>query len=185
MELRPVPMPARTTRRWYAAAAGASVVPFLLLVVVPTALGLHRFVVGSDAMRGSLSTGTLILTQQVPVSDLAAGDVISFVPPAPYEGRVTRRVVSVAPAGVRTGSDDRADPWIVPAGSAGVDRMVLHVPWIGYPFLGPLGRGSWALLLALPIVVISLVLARDQRRRRSPAAAAEAAEEPVRPVVPQ
>lgn len=183
MELRPVPRRTTLTPRWYAVVAGVSVVPFLVMVIVPAVLDLHRFVLSSDAMGGSLSRGSLILAQQVPVGDLAAGDVISFVPPAPYnaDGMVTRRVLSVGPRGATTASDstNQIDPWTLPSVSGVVDRMVLHVPWIGYPFLGAVGRGAWALLVALPVAVVAFLLSRDLRRRRPPVEAPEQ----VRPVV--
>jgi len=144
--------------------------PLVLLVLLPGVLGLQRYVVTGRSTDGPVDRGSLILTRRVPVTDLVAGDVISFVPPAPYagEGLVTRRVARVEPGVVETVADGThgIDPWRLPTNGPSVSRMVFHVPWIGYPFLHAADRGLWVMLAAVPLAAIGVAFGADQQRRR-------------------
>lgn len=170
MELRPVARREPLSTGVWVAVVCAIAAPAILLVLLPGVLGLQRYVVTGHAMDGTVGRGSLILTEHVPATDLKPGDVISFVPPGQYaaEGTVTRRVARLQPGGITTIADSthRVDPWRLPTSDPTVSRMVLHVPWIGYPFLGALDRGLWLMLASVPLAAIGLALGADVQRRR-------------------
>src|SRR5215216_7521165 len=71
---------------------------FGALLVLPAALGWQRYVIVSGSMTGTYDRGSLVLDEVVPVSQLRAGDVITYRPPAGAgpEGLVTHRIASIA-----------------------------------------------------------------------------------------
>jgi signal peptidase I len=172
VEFRPVPHRAPLAGRLWLIVAGAILLPVILLVVMPAVLGLHRYVVSSDAMAGSIGRGSLIFADREPVSSLKVGDVISFDPPGDPGDMVTREVASVGQQGIRTRvADGSIDTWTLPVTSS-ADRMVVHVPLLGYPFLGSVDRTMWLLLASVPLAAIALAVAGDvdrTRRLRRPA----------------
>jgi signal peptidase I len=54
------------------------------LMLVPTILGYQRYVLVSGSMTPAIPTGSIVYDEVVPVSELAVGDVITFVPPPSY-----------------------------------------------------------------------------------------------------
>jgi hypothetical protein len=145
----------------------ALALPLVLLVVLPATLGLHRFVVTSDAMGDSVPRGSMTFAEQVPGVELGVGDVITFREPGAGAdaGFVTRRVVSITPARIRTGSDTGVDPWTLPAGGER-QRVVAHIPYVGYPFISGVRSTVWVLLASVPMLAVLLALLADLARAR-------------------
>jgi signal peptidase I len=135
-------------------------VPVVMLVLLPTVLGLDRYVVSERSMDGSLGRGSVVMARQVGPTDLAVGDVITFRPPGgKADERVTRRIVAIE-GDVATTRADNADA----AGSTAslqlrlsredtYARVWLGVPWIGYPFVMD---GGWLLLAAAALAALVL-----------------------------
>lgn len=168
MEIAPVP------RRPPLSAVGrlvlvlAFLLPVVVLMLVPATLGLQRYVVTGDAMGGSMGRGALVYAHSVPVSDLAVGDVITFVPPGSDSGdRVTRRVVGLEAGTARTQGDDRSrpDPWTLSLDDPVQTKVLFAVPWVGYPFTGPLGGGAGIVLGIGTVALIGALGARISARR--------------------
>lgn len=159
--------------------------PVTLLVVLPTMLGLERYVVTSDAMGGAMPAGTLLLERRVPVGDLQVGDVVTVPRPGTSgegEGKgalLTHRVVGLAPGEVRTRADrgeqpvtvsTRADPTLA--------RVEVAVPLVGLPLLAGNDGRLWGLVTLLgagALAALGLVrpgprpVPGGDRRRRAPA----------------
>lgn len=167
VELYPVPRRAPMTGRLWLLAAAVVLAPVVLFAVAPTVLGLHRFVVTGHELDGVVDRGSVVFASPVSAGSVHDGDVISFR--RPDSGVLVTRVVSNVRYGeIRTADAvGHLDPWQLPA-STGVDRMVLHVPWVGYPFLGAVSRLPWLLLAALPASALLLALIDDLRRSRRP-----------------
>jgi signal peptidase len=170
MEIAPVP------RRPPLPAAGrvltvlALLLPVTVLTLVPVMLGMDRYVVTGDAMDGVMGRGSLIYARPVPVSDLEVGDVITFTPPGAASGtRVTRRVVALEGLTARTqgDSEDAPDPWTLALEGPTQSKVVLAVPWVGYPFSGAVGTSTWTLLGVGAAVGLLALLAPAVRRRRA------------------
>jgi signal peptidase len=185
VEITPVPQPTPTVSRGRVLAAALVIGPVVVLVFLPSVLGLQRFVVTDRAMEGdaegSISRGSVALTRTVPAADLAVGDVIVLRPPgedgSPAEDSVTRRIVAIKSGEARTRGDnlDVDDPWRVDVSTGTYPRVVFAVPWIGRPFSGQAGEGGWWLLVAVIVVAFAVALAlavaapwRTARQRRRP-----------------
>ena len=85
MEITPVPRPAPAIGRGRVVVALLVLGPVVVLVFLPSVLGLHRYVVADRSMdgglEGSIGRGSVALTREVPGTDLTIGDVIVFRPP--------------------------------------------------------------------------------------------------------
>jgi hypothetical protein len=159
------PVPHRATRgEWRRLALGLLVLaPVVLLVVLPAVLGLERHVITERSMDGSLGRGSVVLAREVPPTDLAVGDVITFVPPgSSSDVLVTRRIVAMndGHATTRADTSDNVDPWRVPLTRSSYARVWLAVPWIGYPFVMD---GGWVLLAAAALAALVLAVIAGRR----------------------
>lgn len=186
MEITPVPQPAPALSRGRVLAALLVLGPVIVLVFLPSVMGLQRYVVTDAAMagdvEGSIGRGSVALTRNVPVADLVAGDVIVFRPPVGEgaagedtagedtagEDTVTRRIVAIEGGAARTRGDNRPaeDPWQVDVTSGTYPRVVFAVPWIGRPFSGQAGQGGWWLLAGAIVMTLALAVAAPWRRAR-------------------
>jgi signal peptidase len=170
MEIAPVPARRRLSSRARACLLLAVFAPVTLLALVPTMLGLERYVVVNDSMSGGIDRGSVVLERVVPLSDLEVGDVITYRPPASAgrEGLVTHRIVHIDGSHLQTQGDARGapDPWLVPVDDASLPRVVLAIPLVGYPFVGAVPQEVWLVLLLVPTVALGLLTLRDTRRRR-------------------
>src|SRR3712207_9502991 len=95
MEIAPVPRRLAQGERRRFLLALLVLVPVMLMLLVPPALGLDRFVVTDGSMDGTVGRGSVVLARDAPVADLEVGDVITFQRPGPEAGLVTRRIVSL------------------------------------------------------------------------------------------
>lgn len=165
MEIRTAPNPATATP-WGRALLGAVVLgPLVALVLLPTGLGLDRYVVTGG--ESGISRGTLLFERVVPVSDLRAGDVITYERPrsADAGGTVTERIVSVGPAGIvtRGSTGPVADRWVSRADRSTVRVVELEVPVVGWAYLLLTSPQGWALALASAVALVLLSRRRDHR----------------------
>lgn len=176
MEITPVPHPSSALSRGRVVGALLVIGPVIVLVFLPTVLGLHRYVVADDSMAGdrdgSIARGSVALTRDVPAIDLQVGDVITFRPPV-QDGlepgsSVTRRIVAIDDGAALTRGDgqDSDDPWRLDVTEDTYPRVVFAVPWIGYPFSGDAGQGGWMVLVTASVIALLLSAAGPWRRRR-------------------
>jgi signal peptidase len=160
LEIAPVPHRSVRGERRRLAIGLLVLAPVVLLVLLPTVLGLDRYVVTDRAVDGSPGRGSVVLAREVPPTDLRVGDVITFRPSGTdSEDRVTRRVVSIEDGVAITQGVAGTDSLEVPLTGSSYARVWLSVPWIGYPFVMD---GGW-LLLAL-VAASALGLAVGGRR---------------------
>jgi len=176
VEITPVPHPSPALSRGRVVGALLVIGPVIVLVFLPSVLGLQRYVVADDAMAGdrdgSIGRGSVALTREVPATDLRVGDVITFRPPAPdglEPGQsVTRRIVAIDDGVAVTRGDGQGydDPWTLDVTEDTFPRVVLAVPWIGYPFSGEAGQGGWVVLALAAILALLLAALGPWRRHR-------------------
>ena len=139
---------------------------FGLLLVLPAALGWQRYVITSGSMTGTYDRGSLVLDEVVPVSELRAGDVITYRPPAGAgpEGLVTHRIAEISRDELgrrmfRTKGDANrsADPWTFALPKGEEARVRAGVPYAGFA-LAALGRRDLRMLIiGLPAGLIALM----------------------------
>jgi len=161
------------------------------LMLVPAALGYHRYVIVSGSMTGTYDQGSIVYDKPVPVASLKVGDPITYAPPTGAQTvhrLVTHRIAwigkdrSGAPA-FRTKGDANpsVDPWRFVLNQPTQDKVAFSIPYAGYVFAA-LGL-QWVrmLLLGLPALLLAAAILRGVWRRageeaaRREAAAAAAA----------
>ena len=131
-----------------------------LLVLVPAALGLQRYVITGGSMTGTIDKGSLVYSRLTPVDRLKVGDIVTFVPPG-YPSPVTHRILSMSLHGgkrvFRTKGDFNkvADPWRVTFDKPMLARCVYHIPYLGYPLAAFALRPVRLLLIGLPAILIA------------------------------
>jgi signal peptidase I len=132
------------------------------LVLLPSVLGLERYVIVSGSMTGTYDEGTLLLSEVVPTEELRVGDVITYLPPS-GDHLVTHRIVSIdrdaAGRIYRTKGDANpvADPWTFRLDGETQARAAFGVPKVGH-LLDALGRRDVRMaVIALPALVICLL----------------------------
>jgi len=141
--------------------------PVVLLLLLPAALGLDRYVVTDASMDGSLGRGSVALARDVPPSDLQVGDVINVRSHGQHGDRVNRRIVAIRDGAATVAADDGSvDPMTVSlTGPSSYSRIWLGVPWIGYPFVVD---GGWAVLAAVALAALLLAIAMGRRGQPKP-----------------
>ncbi|HEX5088892.1 MAG TPA: S26 family signal peptidase [Nocardioides sp.] len=154
MEIAPVPHRSTHRERRRLVLGLVVLVPVVLLVLLPTVLGLDRYVVSDRSMHGTLGRGSVVLAREVPPSDLRAGDVITVQRGVgPNDDRVVRRIVAIHGDTATIGSDAGADARPLSLTSPSYSRVWLAIPWIGYPFVLD---GGWLLLLSVAATFLAL-----------------------------
>ncbi len=144
-----------------------------LAVVVVGRVRLEPVLTGSMAPR--YPVGTLVAVTPVRPGSIRVGDVVMFVPPAPYRtptgGPVLHRVVSIAtaPGGqllVRTKGDANPapDPWTVDASRGGLMRLRGSSVVAGRVLEGARHTTSGPALLVWPGVLLMWLAARTRRQ---------------------
>lgn len=188
-------VPPRPRRRIVLALRALSTVGCLALasvMLVPAALGYHRYVIVSGSMTGTYDRGSIVFDRPVATSSLHVGDVITYAPPPGaqyFHELVTHRIVWAGRdrsggRAFRTKGDHNPspDPWRFVLNRPSQDRVAFSVPYLGYAFAA-LGL-AWVrmLVLALPALLIALAAVRRawvqagvEARSRQGAAAAGAA----------
>lgn len=138
--------------------------------IAPGLFGYERYVITGGSMSGTFEKGSLAFEKQVPVADLAVGDVITYLPP-PDSGvstLVTHRITAIEPgstgAGVITTQGDAnpdPDPWEFSLTSATQPVVVQTVPLLGHVFIALANPQVRMVVIGLPAALIALLALRD------------------------
>lgn len=171
----------------------ACVVTLLLVVavmLVPSLLGLQRYVIVGGSMTGTIDKGSVVYARLTPVADLKAGDIITFVPPQETMP-VTHRILSVKTQGgervFRTKGDYNAvaDPWTIAFSQPEQARYAYHLPYVGYGLAALSLRPVRMAIIGLPALLIAISLlwslwasAGEEARRQEAAAVLESTDRP-------
>jgi signal peptidase len=139
-----------------------------LVLVVPALLGFDRYVITGGSMTGTVDKYSVVFEREVPVDELAVGDVITYQPPAdaPTHSLVTHRIIAIGPSAdgrsvLRTQGDANPDPdpWRFELSQPTVNRMAFHIPYVGWPLIALADPQTRRLLLGVPAGVIGLLAA--------------------------
>ncbi|MEI7815169.1 MAG: signal peptidase I [Coriobacteriia bacterium] len=135
-----------------------------LMILLPAAMGLQRYVITGGSMTGTISKGSVVYSKVIPVTQLREGDIVTFVPPS-YAEPVTHRIIGITMSkdGERlfqTKGDfnEVADPWKVTFAESSAPVHVFHVPYVGYLLALLSLRWARMLLIGLPALIIALSL---------------------------
>lgn len=150
--------------RWFGVLTNVAITLVVLVALaflVPALLGFQRYVITSGSMTGTYDIGSVVFSETVPVSELAVGDVITYVPPAEsgIDHLVTHRIVSIDGQDFRTQGDanPQVDPWTFQLAAATQPRAVASVPWVGHVFLALADRGTRMVVIGVPAAVVALL----------------------------
>lgn len=143
----------------------AALVFVVAAILVPSLLGLQRYVITGGSMTGAIPKGAVIYSRLTPAGQLRTGDIITFQPPG-MSTAVTHRIIAVedGPGGTpafRTRGDfnEAADPWSpVTLNEPQQARYVFHVPLLGYALAALGTRAVRIALIGVPAVLIALSL---------------------------
>jgi signal peptidase len=139
------------------------------LMLGPAALGFHRYVILTGSMTGTYDRGSIVFDRQVPVSELKVGDPITYSPPPGFtsQQRVTHRIwwIGRGTGGQRVfktkGDANKApDAWKFSLSQPTQDRVVFHVPYVGYLFVLLSLRNFRMVLVGVPALMIGLWILR-------------------------
>jgi signal peptidase I len=162
--------------------AAAVCIALGVVTLAPVALGLQHYVIVSGSMTGTYDQGSVVFDEQVPVSSLQVGDVITYSPPASVPaahatGLVTHRIFSIKDVGGHEifrskGDANRSpDPWTFTLDQPTQAKVVAGVPYIGYAlaalsirWVRMLAIGVPALLVAISVLAGMAGEAKDERR---------------------
>ncbi len=149
----------------------------VLLLAIPFALHLQRYVITSGSMTGAIDTGALIYSRIVPVKDLRVGDIITYAPPG-RRSMVTHRIVQITrdKSGrvvFRTKGDANpvADPWRFTLDKPTQARYWFQIPSIGYLIAALSLRWVRIVFIALPAMLVALATLRSIWREQGPSGA--------------
>lgn len=158
-----------------------------LAYLAPTLLGYERYVITGGSMTGTIDKYSIVFEKNVPVDDLAVGDVITYLPPADsgVTNLVTHRIIDIGtgPDGstlLRTQGDanPEPDPWRFSLTSAQQPVVRGHVPEIGRVMVALADRDVRMLVIGVPAGLVALLsgaqlvgaLTEGRRGRRRAAA---------------
>ena len=138
----------------------------LAVTFVPGLLGYERYVLVGGSMEPTIHRGSLVFDEIVPVRDLRAGDVITYVPPGRQQP-VTHRIISVeARRRAAPSSAPRATPTPPPdmrpfqLDKPTQARYSFSVPYLGWVFIALGNPQTRLILLALPALLVVMLHAR-------------------------
>ena len=150
----------------------------VLVLLLPAALGLQRYVITGGSMTGTIAKGSLVYARLTPVPDLRQGDIITFTPPD-SSGPVTHRILSIKLQGgkrvFQTKGDfnEASDPWTITFPQPEQARYVFHIPYAGYVLallslrlVRMLAIGLPALLIGISLLWSLWVSAGEEARRQ-------------------
>jgi len=136
----------------------------LAVTFLPSALGYERYVLVGGSMEPALHRGSLVFDEVVPVGELRAGDIITYVAPG-HRRPVTHRIVSARrdPGGspvFRTQGDANAAADARPfrLDEPTQARYRFSVPYLGWAFIVLGAPHARFALLGLPALLIALVM---------------------------
>jgi signal peptidase I len=158
--------PARLPLRVIGVIGFAVAIGLAAAMLVPVVFGFHRYVITGDSMEGTYDRGSLVFEREVPVSELRAGDVITYDPPpgvAP-SGLVTHRIFAIRDGAhgriLRTKGDanDVVDPWKFRLDRGTQPRVTFQLPYVGYAFAALSVRWIRSVLIGIPALLIAFIL---------------------------
>jgi signal peptidase I len=130
----------------------------------------------SGSMRPGLAVGGVVISERVPVNDLAVRDVMVFQRPADPSEQVVHRIVSLKKSSsgqllIRTQGDANTvrDPWTLTPRGDYAYRVRWSIPLLGYVAVAfENHRGISLLVAGVVLLVLAVSMVFSPRRRQGP-----------------
>jgi signal peptidase len=141
----------------------------VVIMLGPAVAGYHRYVILTGSMTGTYDRGSIVFDKPVPTSSLKVGDPITYDPPPGFtsQTRVSHRIwrIKIGKNGVRvykTKGDANKNPdiWSFTLTNPTQDKVIFHIPEIGYLFLLLSLRNFRIVLVGVPAILIGLFMLR-------------------------
>jgi signal peptidase I len=148
-------------------AAFVAMMAAVAIMLLPAALGYHRYVILTGSMTGTYDRGSIVFDRPVPIAQLKVGDPITYSPPPGFtsQARVTHRIwwIGRGQGGARAfrtkGDANKApDAWKFTLTRPTQDRVAFHIPYVGYVFTLLSIRNFRMVLIGVPAVLIGLFM---------------------------
>jgi signal peptidase len=139
------------------------------IMLGPAIAGYHRYVILTGSMTGTYDRGSIVFDKPVPTSSLKVGDPITYDPPPGFtsQTRVSHRIwrITTGKNGLRiykTKGDANKNPdiWTFTLTKPTQDKVIFHIPEIGYLFLLLSLRNFRIVLVGVPAILIGLFMVR-------------------------
>jgi signal peptidase len=136
------------------------------VMLVPAALGFHRYVILTGSMTGTYDAGSIVFDRPVSTDSLRVGDVITYAPPpgaSPSHDLVTHRIHRIATAAdgrrvYQTKGDFNPVPdvWRFVLPQATQDKVVFSLPYVGFVFEFLSVPKYRKIVIGLPAVLVAM-----------------------------
>jgi len=130
------------------------------VLLIPSAMGLERYVLVGGSMEPTIHKGSVIFDEKVPTKTLTKGDVITYTPPS-VDKPVTHRIIGIKQTKegrvytIKGDANKATDPGPVTFPNKTQAKFKYAVPYLGYLFIG-LGNPTHRLfILGLPALIIA------------------------------
>lgn len=162
----------RAKRYFLEAALTVGAIAGLLCVItaiVGVAFGLSPLIFRSGSMAPTIDVGDVAISRSVPAADVAVGDIVSVS--RPDGTRITHRVASVdSRVGNSTTMILRGDANSIndpePYTTTTVDRVLFHIPHLGYVLSWFANPYSWAMATLLTLALLWAAFRPDKSLRQ-------------------
>ena len=118
----------------------------------------------SGSMEPSLNVGGLIVTRQVKLEEVKVGDIIAF---QSGENSVTHRVVGISDEGgklwfeTKGDANENPDPKLISSKKDEIDRVVFHLPYMGFMASFMKTRLAFMLMIGIPGLLLIWMLGKE------------------------
>jgi signal peptidase len=150
---------------WVATLLVAVFVLLAAFFIVAPRFGLEVHPVLSGSMEPALRVGGIILCKEVPVSEVAVGDVIGFN--APGGIKVTHRVIDIIDEDgkrwfqTKGDANEDPDPELISISGETVDKVVYHLPYLGFFASLMRSRAAFLVFICGPALILVILFGRD------------------------
>jgi len=150
---------------WVATLLVALLVLMAAFLMVAPRFGLEAHPVLSGSMEPALRVGGIILCKEVPVSEVEVGDVIGFN--APGGMKVTHRVIDIIDEDgkrwfqTKGDANEDPDPELVSISGETVDKVVYHLPYLGFFASFMRSRAAFLVFICGPALILVILFSRD------------------------
>lgn len=159
---------ARAGRLFWNAVSAAGLLVVLAgaaLLLVPHLLGYERYVIVGGSMEPTVDRGSVVFSEDVPVADLAVGDVITYQPPpdSGVDTLVTHRIIDIGRADdgspvLQTKGDANAaaDPWHFQLQQPRQNVVRFDLPMVGHALVALANPQVRMVIVGVPAAFIAL-----------------------------
>ena len=150
---------------WVATVLLALIILAAAFLMLAPRFGMSAHPVLSGSMEPALKVGGMVVCRKIPVEEVKVGDIIGFN--SPGGDKVTHRVIDVVEQDgkrwFRTKGDanEDPDPDLVAISGEKVDKVVFHLPYLGFVSRFMQSRLAFLVFICAPTLILLILFGRD------------------------